>query len=230
MVPGARSYFANQLALSLMAVRIGEVRGHMTTAKANEMRAQIRGLSEAMQATIDASDTAAKDLAKAWQDAEDFVFCGTGPNFATALFSAAKILEATGDPALGQDMEEWNHLQYFVRQTGTPTFLITAGQRDLSRAEETAVAARQLGRRVVAVAPRSASTLHKTADASLFMAEVPEMFSPIVASIPASLFAAYRSGLIGEPYFRDFKGGRSIAEAGGISRIQSSDMWEEWQA
>lgn len=230
MIPGARSYFTNQLALLLMAVRIGEVRGHMTTATANEARASIRGLSEALQATIAASEGPAEDLAQSWQDAEDYVFVGTGPNFATALFSAAKILEATGDPAMGQDMEEWNHLQYFVRPPATPTFLISAGQRDLSRAEETAVAAKQVGRRVAVIAPQSAAQLHHLADASLPIADVPEMFSPLVASIPAGLFAAWRADLLGEPFFRNFTGGRDIAEGGGISRIQTSEMWDEWQA
>ena len=230
VVPGARSYFTNQLALLLMAVRIGEVRGHLTTARANEVRDQIRGLSTAIEETIDLCDAPAKALAASWLDADDYVFCGAGPNFATALFSAAKILEATGDTALGQDMEEWNHLQYFVRQHSSPTFIISAGKRDLSRAIETAVAAKQIGRRVVAVAPKRAVGLNEVADISLPIADVPEMFSPLLSCIPAGLFAAYRSELIGEPFFRDFQGGRDVEEGGGISRIQTSDMLEEWQA
>jgi glutamine---fructose-6-phosphate transaminase (isomerizing) len=213
----------------LMAVRIGEVRGHLTTAKANEVREQIRGLSVAIEETIQLCDASSKALAEKWQDSDDFVFCGAGPNFATALFSAAKILEATGDTALGQDMEEWNHLQYFVRKDSSPTFIISAGKRDLSRAIETAVAAKQIGRRVVAVAPKSAAALHEAAGTSLLLADVPEMFSPLLSCIPAGLFSAYRAGLIDEPFFRNFEGGRNIEGGGGISRIQTSDMLEEWQ-
>lgn len=230
VIPGARSYFTNQIALLLMAVRIGEVRGHLTTARANEVRDQIRDLAEAIEETIKLCDAPAKALAEAWQDSGDYVFCGAGPNFATALFSAAKILEATGDTALGQDMEEWNHLQYFVREPSSPTFIISAGQRDLSRATETAVAAKQIGRRVVAVAPKSAAKLHEAAGNSLFIADVPEMFSPLLSCIPASLFAAYRAHLIDEPFFRNFAGGRNAEGGGGISRIQTSDMLEEWQS
>ena len=229
VIPGARSYFTNQIALLVMAVRIGEVRGHLTTAKANEVREQIRGLSEDIERTIQLCDAPAKALAAAWKDSDDFVFCGAGPNFATALFSAAKILEATGDAALGQDMEEWNHLQYFVREPSSPTFIISAGQRDLSRATETAVAAKQIGRRVVAVAPENAPGLHEAAGTSLLIADVPEMFSPLVSCVPAGLFAAYRAELIDEPFFRNFEGGRNAEGGGGISRIQTSDMLEEWQ-
>ena len=230
VIPGARSYFANQIALLVMAVRIGEVRGHLTTAKANEVREQICGLSAAIEETIQMCDAPSKALAEKWQDSDDFVFCGAGPNFASALFSAAKILEATGDTALGQDMEEWNHLQYFVRKPSSPTFVISAGKRDLSRATETAVAAKQIGRRVVAVAPKSAAGLHVAAGNSLLIADVPEMFSPLVSCIPAGLFSAYRSDLVDEPFFRNFEGGRNADGGGGISRIQTSDMLEEWQA
>ena len=229
VIPGARSYFTNQIALLVMAVRIGEVRGHLTTARANEVREQIRGLSEAIEKTIQLCDAPTKNLAEAWKDSDDYVFCGAGPNFATALFSAAKILEATGDTALGQDMEEWNHLQYFVRKPSSPTFIISAGQHDLSRATETAVAAKQIGRRVVAVAPESAQSLHEAAGNSLLIADVPEMFSPLVSCIPAGLFSAYRSDIVDEPFFRNFEGGRDFEGGGGISRIQSSDMLEEWQ-
>jgi glucosamine--fructose-6-phosphate aminotransferase (isomerizing) len=229
VIPGARSYFTNQVALLLMAVRIGEVRSHLTTAKANEVREQIRGLHVAIEETIQLCDAPVKALAATWQDADDFVFCGSGPNFATALFSAAKILEASGDAAMGQDMEEWNHLQYFARKISSPTFIVSAGQRDLSRATETAVAAKQIGRRVAVVAPKRAAGLHETADASLFIADIPEMFSPLVSCIPAGLFAAYRSELLDEPFFRNFQGGRNVAEGGGISRIQTSEMLEEWQ-
>lgn len=230
VIPGARSYFTNQIALLLMAVRIGEVRGHLTTARANEVREQIRGLTDAIDETVKLCNAPAKALAEAWQDSTDFVFCGAGPNFATALFSAAKILEATGDTALGQDMEEWNHLQYFVREPSSPTFIISAGQRDLSRATETAVAAKKIGRRVVAVAPKSAAGLHEAAGNSLLIADVPEIFSPLISSIPAGLFSAYRADIVDEPFFRNFEGGRDFEGGGGISRIQTSEMLEEWQS
>lgn len=228
-VPGVRSYFASQLGLLLIAVRIGEVRGHLTSAKAGEVRAQIRALAAAAEETIQANDAAAKALAEEWKDANEFVFVGGGANFGTALFSAAKILEASGDPALGQETEEWCHLQYFARAEATPTFFISAGQRDLSRIVESAVAARAIGRRVAAIAPKSAKALHEQAARSLYLAEVDEMFSPLIASIPGELFAAYRADVIGEPFFRAFTGGRSVEGGGGISRIRSSEMWESWQ-
>jgi glucosamine--fructose-6-phosphate aminotransferase (isomerizing) len=225
--PGVRSYVANQMALYLAAIRIGEVRGKLTTTEANAYRKEVLGLAEAVERTIAACDAQAKALANDWADASEFVYLGAGPNFASALFSAAKILEASGDPAMGQDTEEYGHLQYFAKAVSTPTFIISNAGAELSRANEIATAAKTLGRRVVAVAPASATFLHKTAYRSLPLTEgVREMFSPIVATVPGELFAAYRSEVVHEPFFRNFGGGRSTEGGGGISRIRTSDLLE----
>jgi glutamine---fructose-6-phosphate transaminase (isomerizing) len=222
-IPGVRSYLANQLGLLLTAVRIGEVRGHLDWGAATAVRREILALADAAQRTVDACDREAAALADEWRDAAEFVFVGGGPNYGTALFCAAKVLEASGDGAVGQDTEEWAHLQFFARTTATPTFFITAGARDLSRAAEAAVAANTIGRRVVAVAPASASSLRVVAPRLLPLAEgVPEMFSPLLAAIPGALFAAYRAEVLGEPFFRPAGGGR----APGISRVRTSEMWD----
>jgi glucosamine--fructose-6-phosphate aminotransferase (isomerizing) len=220
--PRVRSYLASQLGLLLTAVRIGEVRGHLDWGAATAMRRDILALADAAQRTVDACDNEARALAEEWRDAAEFVFVGGGPNYGTALFSAAKVLEASGDGAVGQDTEEWGHLQFFARATATPTFFISAGGRDLSRAAEAAAAAKAIGRRVVAVAPASASTLCGVAARVLPLAEgVPEVFSPLVAAIPGELFAAYRAEVLGEPFFRAAGGGR----APGINRVRTSETW-----
>jgi glucosamine--fructose-6-phosphate aminotransferase (isomerizing) len=226
--PGVRSYAANQLALYLMTIRIGEVKGLLSPDDATALRGELRMLADAIKTTIESSDKPAQDLANSWVDANEFVFVGSGPNFGTALFSAAKILEASGDPALGQDLEEWAHLQYFARAVPTPTFIMSAGTRDLSRAIEVAVAAKTIGRRVVIITPPENEVLYEIGDSVLGIAAgVREVFSPLITAIPGELFAAYRADVIAEPFFRDFRGGRSIEEGGGISRIRTSEMLED---
>jgi len=223
--PGIRSYAASQLGLLALAVRLGEVRGHLGVEEAAVLRREIVGMADASEVVISACELRAKALAEEWSDAQEFVFLGSGPNYGTALFSAAKMLEASGDSALGQDLEEWAHLQYFARTVATPTFVITAGERDLTRAVEVTVAAGTIGRRVAAVCPPSDVGVVGAAARLLPLPNgVREVFSPVIAAIPGELFAAYRAELLGEPYFRAFDGGRSLVEGGGISRIRSSEM------
>jgi glucosamine--fructose-6-phosphate aminotransferase (isomerizing) len=216
-VPGARSYFASLLMLYVCAIRIGEASGRLSSKSASEWQLQLRAMGHRIQQTIEMCDDASRELAIALKDANEFVFCGSGANHATALFSAAKILEATGDAALGQDIEEWAHLQYFAKTQNTPTFLITARERDASRASEVKTAMQTIGRRVIEVSP-SAS------DGSLVYAPCLEVFAPLVACIPTMLFAAHLAESKNEPYFRAFGGGRSVENGGGISRIRTSAL------
>jgi len=229
VIPGIRSYITNQVGLLLIAVRIAEVRGELNNSEAVRVRAEIRGLAELAEQTIKECEPIVKQAVQDWTNTKEFVFTGSGPNFATALFIAAKVLEASGDSALGQDIEEWAHLQYFAKEVKTPTFIITAGERDLSRAEEIIIAAKKIGRKVAVISPKSASGLIKHADYHFPIPLVREMFSPLIAAIPGELFAAYRAEFINEPYFRNFSGGRSTEEGGGISRIRTSETWENWK-
>jgi glucosamine--fructose-6-phosphate aminotransferase (isomerizing) len=227
-IPGARSFFINQVALLLIAIRIGEVRGTLTSPQATAIRNEIFALGKVIEETINSNESAIQKLAADWKDAKEFVFEGSGPNFGIALFTAAKVLEASGDPALGQDTEEWCHLQYFAKDANTPTFAITAAERDLSRVTEMVVAAKAIGRRVVVIAPKTALELTKLADAAFTFSPVREMFSHLVTQIPGLLFAAYRAEVVGEPFFRGFGGGRSTEGGGGISRIRTSELSKKW--
>jgi glutamine---fructose-6-phosphate transaminase (isomerizing) len=225
VVPGARSYIASQLALYLTAIHLGEKRGHLSR---KEAEAERRGLGETavFQAqTIARCDPIAQQLAYDWRDADQFVYCGAGPNYGAALFSAAKLIEASGDAAIGQDTEEWAHLQYFGKEPDTPTFIISAGGWDASRAAEVVTAAQQIGRRVALIAPENSELAQAVDPAHLLpiSGTTAEHFSPLLTCLPGLLFAAHRAELLNEPYFRAFSGGRSSKGGGGISRIQTSE-------
>lgn len=214
--PGVRSYALNQLVLYLLAVHLGELRGRLSTADAGQLRAELRGLAAAAERTIAAAEPAARKLLDACDGVREFVFLGAGPNHGTALFSAAKLLEACGDTAIGEDTEEWAHLQYYLRSPGTLTTVITAAERDLGRATEIITAARATSR-LVAVVTRSAVAATMPAEHALAFADGPrELFSPVVAAIPAALLAAHRADQLQEVYFRP---DRPLA----TSRIRTSE-------
>ncbi len=226
VVPGVRSYLASQVALYSAAIRIGEVRGHLTTQKADALRAELLGLADVMEKTIQVCEPLCKELVGRWADARDFVFVGSGPLYGAAMFSAAKLLEATGDPAMAQDAEEWAHLQYFSAHPSTPTIVLSAGGFDADRMAEMARAAQAIGRDGVGVLPQAEGEISAFVNTVLpVQGEVRECFAPLVYSIPAELIAAERAAILGTPYFRDFGGGRTVEwSKEGASRIRDSHM------
>lgn len=226
--PGVRSYMASLLMLYAGATVIGQVRNALSLAEAAATRDELHQMPEAIAATLRANDEATERLVTSWRDAPEFVFLGAGPNYGAALFSAAKLLEASGDAALGQDTEEWAHLQYFAREPRTPTFIIDALGQSHSRACEVAAAAKAIGRRVAAIVPLGETAISAQAEAVLpVRGDVREVFSPLLYSLAGMLLANYRTEVLQESYFRCFGGGRSVREGGGASRVQSSAIQEQ---
>lgn len=170
------------------------------------MREQLKGTADVIEATIEASGERAKDLAAAVADETNFVFVGDGPNYATALFSAAKVIEAAGRHAMGQDTEEWAHLQYFVNTNpSTPTFIISPNQRGHGRASELVDVMKRIGRTVIGVVPEGETEIALRADWVLpVVGDVSEVFSPMVYPVAGELFSGYLAQAVGETPFRAF--------------------------
>ncbi|MEZ4666345.1 MAG: SIS domain-containing protein [Anaerolineae bacterium] len=226
VVPGVRSYLASQVALYSAAIRIGEVRGHLTTMKADEMRAELLGLAEVMEQTIRACEPLCKEAVKRWSAVREFVFVGGGPLYGAAMFSAAKVLEAAGDPSMAQDTEEWTHLQYFTAHPPTPTIILCPGGFDRDRMAEMARAAQSIGRDLVGVLPDGENEISQYVNTMFpIQGAVRECFAPLVYSIPGELIAAERAEVLGAAYFRDFGGGRTVEwSKEGASRIRESHI------
>lgn len=203
--PGVRTYMASLVGLYLLAIHLGEVKALYSEDEAKNLRDELFAAAGIMEATIEAINRPTAQLAQQAKEEDNFVFVGAGPNYGTALFSAAKVIEAAGRHAMGQDTEEWSHLQYFVREAATPTFLISPPGLGHSRAAELVPIMRRVGRRVVVVVEEGDQTIADQADAVLpVKGPMREEFTPLVYSTAAELFAAHLSAALGETYFRGF--------------------------
>ena len=223
--PGVRSYAASQLALYLSALRIGEVRGHLTTAEADNLRRELWELADIAEATIAACEPLSHEIVTGWKDAGEVVYVGAGPLAATALYSAAKMIEASGKPGLAQETEEWGHIQFFAEPAATPTVIFDTGGFSTGRAEEIAQSARTIGRSLVAVTTPAGEAVAQQAQAVLPIAgNIRECFAPLVCFLPGALLAASMAQALGAAYYRDFNGGRSQTQYDIRSSRQLTDL------
>ncbi len=201
--PGVRTYAMSQLALYLLAIRLGEVAGRYTDGEAASLRDELLQAADVIEETIEASSAAALLAGSETGEASNFVFVGSGPNHATALFGAAKVIEAAGKHAIGQDIEEWAHLQYFSRESDTPTVVIAPPGSSHDRAAEIVKVMRHLGRRIIAVVADGDDVIAPHADHVLpVRGQMREMFSPLAYCVGTELLSAAVAHSAGEPYFR----------------------------
>ena len=201
--PGIRTYQASLLGLLLVAIQLGEMRGRQSQSEADALRQELIALADVVDATNAAVKEPCQEVAEAVAAAPTLVMLGSGPSYGTALFSAAKMVEAAGVFAMGQDLEEWWHVERFAYPVDMPVFVIAPPGRSHWRAGEVAVTARGLGRRVIAVAHPDDSEVTRHAHAVLPVpGETREEFSPLVYHVFASHVAAAVAERLGRSLFQ----------------------------
>jgi glucosamine--fructose-6-phosphate aminotransferase (isomerizing) len=185
--------------------------------EAMALRRQLAGLADLIEAGLDAAATAAAELADRWAGASGLDLLGSGPGRASADYGAAKLLEAAGVRAYGQDIEEFVHLHYFAADTTIPVLLVAAGDSAArSRAAEVAKLLETLGR------PAATLTDEPLAGLQLPHAgDVPEIFQPLLHIAPLALFADELMRRRGEEPGRGGRGGW-IDSAGGATTRDSA--------
>ena len=204
--PGVRSFLLAAQALYLWAVRLSEVRGRITQDEAGAKRARWLESVAALADCLPGLDAALGQLAAEWQGLRRFELLGSGPARAAAAFGAAKILEASGHPAIRQDIEEWVHLQYFAHDPDECGVLLLSNASDAaySRAREIAPYLRRLGR------PCRAFTDERGAaefpPAIVLPTPPAAAFAPFLQCAALALFAARLSECCGAEYGRGGRG------------------------
>lgn len=206
-IPRIRTYIATQIMLYMIALRLGEVRQNINYHQGRVIRDFFQKAADIAEATNEAVSDTVRQLADTMKDRDHFIFAGGGPSLGGAMFSAAKILECVGSHAQGQDLEEWVHLQRFVREDRTPTFLIAPPGLSYSRAVEVAKVMRRINCYLVAVVEEGEKEISKMADLVLpVKGHLPESLTPLVYSSALEIFASDLAESKGEKYFRNFEG------------------------
>jgi glucosamine--fructose-6-phosphate aminotransferase (isomerizing) len=197
---GLGNFAASLLTLYLIAFRLGEVRGKITEADGKRLRETLIGYESVLDRTAAANEATAKELADRFWNLDAFYILGGGPNYASALFSAAKLFEQPNLNGVPIELEEWAHEQYFLTRPGTPVFVICPPGRSHDRALEQIRGAKDMGGTVIGVCEEGDDAVRSSVDHALLVAgRVAEEFSPLAYVIPPMLVATALHQLRGRP-------------------------------
>ncbi|MFW9996014.1 MAG: SIS domain-containing protein, partial [Candidatus Odinarchaeota archaeon] len=133
-VAQTKTYSQGLLALTWIALSIGEITGNMDRQMISKKIGWLRKLPE-MVTNVLKYEKEIQLIAEKIYKAPYFIFSGSGPNYGTACYSAFKNYEFS-IPALYNDLEEYCHTQYFITERDdTPVIFIAEGE-SLERASE----------------------------------------------------------------------------------------------
>lgn len=190
--PGTMSYLASVLSLLAVVIRVAKLAGRIDDdGVATELK-RVSALSGVLEDTIRATDQPAKELAKTLTDETPIFVLGAGPNYGTALFTMAKMIESARHNTVAQQLEEWAHEQYFCCVPGTVTIVLAPPGASLDRAREQLQAVRDMKGTAVAVCSAADTRTAELADIVLpVVGQVDEDLSPLVYLAAGELVALH---------------------------------------
>lgn len=188
--PGTVSYMASLLSLYAIALHLGRRTGRLDAAGVEECLSAITGAAPLLLRSIESQFEPASALVRTLPSDLRITFLGAGPNYGTALFGMAKFIEAARLNAVGQELEEWAHEQYFCTEAGTVTVVLAPPGRALDRAREQLQAVRDMGGTAVAVCHSDDAETAAMADVVLPVpGDFDELISPLVYCVAPELLA-----------------------------------------
>jgi len=188
--PGTLSYLASLVSLYAIALRAGELSGNLDSATSESWLEAIQQQSNVIAATIAACEAPAAELGQKSDVQTSIQIIGAGPNYGTALFGMAKLIEAARISAVGQELEEWAHEQYFCTGPGTVTIVLAPPGASSSRAREQLQAVRDMHGLAIAIcSPDDVDTLRLADYIFPVPGSLDEALTPISYCVPLELFA-----------------------------------------
>ena len=207
--PGIRSYQSSLVSMLLLAIHMGKARTRIDRPQAAALRKELELIRHSIDATNQILGEHCPKLAQQTHASSHVLVVGSGPSYGTARFCAAKMVEASGQLAIGQDLEGWFHVERFALPAEMPVIVIAPPGRSNDRATHLASAAQELGRRVIAVAQEGEVKINSHAWARLpVRGSSREEFSPLLYHLFSSHLASRVAECLGRSPFqtnpRDF--------------------------
>jgi glucosamine--fructose-6-phosphate aminotransferase (isomerizing) len=186
---GTRSYLASLISSYALAIHLGKLNGNIHQSEAQHLYSMLDQVGSKIRESIELCSDAVKSFALTSKD-DVFFFVGGGPNYGTALFGAAKLLEALSFDGVAVELEEWAHLQFHTTFENTPYILIASPGAAYDRVLEQARGIKDSGGKLAVVVDEKDREISAVAD-TVFRVAGPdeEAFSPLVYCLPLEILA-----------------------------------------
>jgi glucosamine--fructose-6-phosphate aminotransferase (isomerizing) len=198
---GMGAFLSSLLSLYLIGLRFAVLRARLSSREAGQLKGEMLAATDVQVRTIERNLAKARELAESFKHLNHFLFLGSGPSYAAACFSAAKLFEQPHLNGVPQYLEEWAHLQlFYTRPGGPPIFVIAPPGASRDRAIEQMIGMKKLGATVIAVCEADDAETAGLADHVMPVdGHAAEEFTPIVTIVPGQLFAFASLEIRGQP-------------------------------
>jgi glucosamine--fructose-6-phosphate aminotransferase (isomerizing) len=187
-VASTKAYVTQLLVLTLIALKLGELRGCLTE---RELAGYLDSLATLPRLAGEVLEAAAPlaEVARSWQQWDDVFFIGRGLDYATALEGQLKLKELSYIHAEAYPAGELKHGTLALIVPGIPVVAL-ATQRGLQEKMASNIAeVKARGALVIGIAPAGEEEFARHFDELITIPRVDSLLAPILSVLPLQLLA-----------------------------------------
>ncbi|MBM4107874.1 MAG: glutamine--fructose-6-phosphate transaminase (isomerizing) [Phycisphaerae bacterium] len=188
--------FAGQLTvLAMLTIYLGRKR-FMSADQCADLMRELERVPDKVDRILE-SDQRIRKVTEGLVDRENWLFLGRGYNYPTALEGALKLKEISYIHAEGMPAAEMKHGPIALINDGMPAVFIANKGRQYDKVMSNIQEVKARGGRIIAVATEGDDQITRLADDVLFIPEITEPLSPMLAVVPLQLMAYHAAVLRG---------------------------------
>jgi glucosamine--fructose-6-phosphate aminotransferase (isomerizing) len=198
-VAATKTFLSQVLAMLLLALHMGEERGHLSEEELRTYTEDLRRVPALLRGYLDGEGPGqVEEAARRYSSSRFFMCLGRRVGLPVAMEGALKLKEISYVPTEAHAAGEMKHGPIALLEQGSPVLVVATDSpvydKLISNVQE--VIAR--GARVIAVASEGNQSLAEMADEIFYVPRTEEMIAPLLAVVPLQLFAYYVAKARGE--------------------------------
>jgi glucosamine--fructose-6-phosphate aminotransferase (isomerizing) len=191
-VVATKTFVSSVSVLYLLGLWLAQERGNLSQDQVSALLVALERIPAQIQHVLDkaaSADDVIAPLAKRMARCSSMIFIGRGVGYPTALEGALKLKEISYIHAEGFPAGELKHGSIALLDPDTPLIGVATASHVYEKVVSNIQEVRARDARVIVVATEGDKAIKQHADDILYVPETPEIFSPLLASIPLQLFA-----------------------------------------
>jgi glucosamine--fructose-6-phosphate aminotransferase (isomerizing) len=189
-VASTKAFTAQVTVLTLMALRMAELKGTVTRSRFIRLLTELEGIPEKVEMVLNDSGMI-EEIARHFTDVHNFLYLGRGYNFPVALEGALKLKEISYIHAEGYPAAEMKHGPIALIDENMPVVFIAPRKGIYDKMVSNIQEVKARSGKVIAVVTKGDVTVSGMADYIIEIPDTEEMFVPILATIPLQKLAYY---------------------------------------
>lgn len=187
-VASTKAFTTQLVALYLLALHLGKVRGALSADRLREMVTDLATLPRCIEEVLKL-DAQIEEIARNYVNARDFLYLGRGNQYPIALEGALKLKEISYIHAEGYPAGEMKHGPIALIDENLPVVVIVPFNETAEKVVSNMEEVRARGGQVIAVTTEGFEGLESKADAIIELPSISDDLMPVLTSIPMQLLA-----------------------------------------